>query len=122
VFFSKISRLYISIAAAVVTFSKINILKLKSDIIVQDLLNLKPRNPSTTYLNGIKAIISFSTILFHVWYFRIYFPFKNGENLLKFQTDFCFVIPFIVNCLMEIFFIIGGILTAKCLAKDYENW
>ncbi|KAL7013082.1 hypothetical protein ACKWTF_015183 [Chironomus riparius] len=26
-----------------------------------------------------------------------------------------------MNCFMEVFFIIGGILTAKCLAKDYDN-
>jgi hypothetical protein len=105
-----------------VIISKIGIQRLKPITILKDLLNLKPRNPSTTYLNGIKAIISISTTLFHAWYFRIFFPFKNGENLQKFQTDFSFVFPFMVSFLMEIFFIIGGILTAKTLTKDYDNW
>ena len=115
-------RLYSSIAVMTVILSKVGIQKFRPDTILKELFNLKPRNPSTTYLNGIKAIISISTILVHVWYFRIYFPLKNGENLLKFQTDFYFVILFMINCFMEIFFIIGGILTAKCLAKDYDSW
>ena len=114
-------RLYSLIAVEAAILSTCGFLKIKTDIIFKDLLNLKPKNPSTTYLNGIKAIISFSTILFHAWYFRIYFPFKNGENLLKFQTNFYIVIIPIGNCFMEIFFIIGGILTAKCLAKDFDN-
>ena len=115
-------RLYSSITVMTVIFSKFGIQKLKLNNILKDLINLKSRNPSTTYLNGIKAVISISTILVHVWYFRIYLPFKNGENLLKFQTGFYFVILFMINCFMEIFFIIGGILTAKCLAKDYDSW
>jgi len=84
-------------------------------------MDLNPKNPSTAYLNGLKAIISIIVIFVHSWYFRNFLLFKSGENLEKFRTKFYCIPMANANMFMEIFFIIGGVLAAKGLKKGFET-
>ena len=84
---------------------------------IKDLFNSKPS--STAYLNGFKAISTISIVLYHCYYSRVNFPFKNGENQQKLMTG-AFYQPVQASFFnVEIFFIIGGILTAKSLKKNF---
>ena len=84
---------------------------------IKDLFNSKPS--STAYLNGFKAISTISIVLYHCYYSRVNFPFKNGDNLQELMTG-AFYQPVQASFFnVEIFFIIGGILTAKSLKKNF---
>jgi len=84
-------------------------------------MDFNTKNPSTAYFSGLKSIISIIVIFAHSWYFRVFLPFKSGENLQRFQT---IIYSFPTMCAflsMEILFIIGGILAAKGLKKGFET-
>ena len=85
---------------------------------IKDLFNSKPS--STAYLNGFKAISTISIVLYHCCFSRVNFPFKNGENLQELLNG-AFYQPIHASfSTVELFFIIGGILTAKTLKKNFE--
>ncbi|KAL7013090.1 hypothetical protein ACKWTF_015187 [Chironomus riparius] len=110
-----------SILIILIILSSLKTKKFKLSTIIKDLIDLNPKNSSTTYFNGLKAIISIIVVLIHCWFFRIFLPFKSGENLRNFQTRFSFLILMSANLFMEIFFIIGGVLAAKGLKNGFET-
>ncbi|KAL7013145.1 hypothetical protein ACKWTF_015216 [Chironomus riparius] len=109
----------ILLVSIILSFLKIENLSVL--FIVKDLFNCNTKTSSTAYLNGLKAITTILIILYHCLITRIIFPFKGGENLQELLTG-AFYLPIqTVGSLMEIFFIIGGILTAKTLSKEFDK-
>lgn len=102
-------------------FSFLNIEKLNLVHIIKDLFNFNAKASSTAYLNGFKAIATLLIVLYHCLVSRIIFPFKNGENLQELLTGAFYQPIQAIGSIMEIFFIIGGILTAKSLSKEFEK-
>lgn len=49
------------------------------------------------------------------------FPFKSGENQQEILTGAFYQPILAIGSLMEIFFVIGGILAARSLSKDFDK-
>ncbi|XP_070510003.1 uncharacterized protein [Chironomus tepperi] len=105
--------IFIGITSVTLIFSIIGPEKLKLTSIIKDLFNFSSNASSTAYLNGFKAIATILIILYHCLISRLIFPFKNGENLQELLTGAFYQSIQVIVSLMEIFFIIGGILAVK---------
>ena len=88
--------------------------------IIKDLFGYNHSDSSTSYLNGIRAVGTLIIIFLHSYLFRVLVPFKNGENLQKFTTGFFYETLVLMCLVMDIFFIIGGLLTGRSLKKGLE--
>ena len=104
-----------------ILLSSLRIKNLNLIDITKDLFDFAKKSSSTAYLNGIKAFCTIMIVLYHCDLSRAIFPFKSGENLQKFLTGLFYQPILASGSLMEVFFVIGGILTAKSLKKEFEN-
>lgn len=95
--------------------------KLQISIILKDLFTSNHKNSSTLYLNGVKAISTIGVIIYHSYSIRIIFPFKNGKNLEALLNGLFYQPLWTGHSFMEVFFITGGILTAKGLKNGFEG-
>lgn len=86
----------------------------------KSLCDLRQKNASTAYLSGLKAFLTIIILIYHSWVYRLQYPFKKGQELMNFQK-YGTIIAVIISLIMDMFFIIGGILTTKSLAKAYDN-
>lgn len=115
-------RIFGGLLLLVGILSVLHIEPVKTSTILKDLF--QSSNSSLTYLNGIKTISSFFVILIHTLVLRVLFPFKSGVSLKSIfsQELKTMVVPLLLSTMVvESFFVIGGILTARTLAKTYDS-
>ncbi|KAL7015277.1 hypothetical protein ACKWTF_016374 [Chironomus riparius] len=110
-----------------VTFSMLNIETHKTVNIVKDLFTSSQAESPTAYLNGVKANTIISITFYHSYLSKVTMPFKSGDNLQKYTNEVLYESFGMLAVIMDVFFIIGGFLTAKSLKKGLNapnkvNW
>ena len=98
----------------------LNIETLKTVNIMKDLFKSTQSESPTAYLNGVKANSIISITLYHSYLSKVTMPFKSGENLQKFTNELLYRNLGMLAVIMDVFFIIGGFLTAKSLKRGLE--
>ena len=95
--------------------------KLKTSNIINDLFYKSHSSDSTGYMNGIKAIAMIIIVMGHSYSSRLVMTFKNGRNLVDYDSNLLYQPLGMTDMMMEPFFIIGGILTARSLKRGMDS-
>lgn len=98
----------------------LNIETLKIVNIIKDMFKSSQNESPTAYMNGFKAIAIILITLFHSYLSKVTMPFKNGENLQKYTNEILYQGFGTLPITMDVFFMIGGFLTARSLKKGLE--
>ncbi|KAL7015280.1 hypothetical protein ACKWTF_016377 [Chironomus riparius] len=118
--YKRIGILAFLVLSAIV-FSLSGIEKLKIVNIIKNLFKNSHSSGSEGYMNGIKAISMILIVMGHTYGQLLLMPFKNGKNVHELDTKLVYQPLGMTAILMELFFIIGGILTARSLKKGMNG-
>jgi len=95
--------------------------KLQIANIIKDLFTFSSARAPTSYMNGVKAITIILITFYHSYMYKVMMTFENGENLQKYTTEIFYQFIELIIVIMDIFFFIGGFLTAMSLKKGLKT-
>lgn len=95
--------------------------KLQITNIIKDLFTFSSAKSTTSYMNGVKAITIILITFYHSYMYKVMMTFENGENLQKYTTEIFYQFIELIIVIMDIFFFIGGFLTAMSLKKGLKT-
>lgn len=98
-----------------------SIKELHTTNIIKDLFTFKNADSATAYLGSVKAVPIILITFYHLYISKVMIPFKNGENLQKYTTEIFYQYIGKSPVIMDVFFFIGGFLTAMSLKKGVES-